>query len=42
MVRHNVEPDVVDVHMQIGEDGELFDGKHNHVVQLHDFRVHHH
>ncbi|WVZ23477.1 hypothetical protein V8G54_002021 [Vigna mungo] len=39
MVRHDVEPDVTDVSVRTGEDGDVVDGEHSHVVERHELRV---
>jgi len=36
-----VEPDVTNVGVRTGEDGEVVDGEHGHVVQRHELRVLH-
>jgi len=41
MVQHVVEPDVTDVHVRTGEDGEIVDGEHDHVVESHELRILH-
>jgi len=41
MVQHDVEPDVTDVCMRTGEDGEVVDGEYGHVVESHKLRILH-